>query len=95
VSFPNGRGETLAGRLDLPREGRDFAVAHIVQEEQQVVRIPPEVDLGDMLEALRDVMIRADLFSRHQVQMEPLSVRERMTAIIAAAVRMMSSAYWR
>jgi segregation and condensation protein A len=46
------------------------------------VRIPPEVDLGDMLNALRDVMIRADLFSRHQVQMEPLSVRERMTAII-------------
>jgi segregation and condensation protein A len=67
---------------DLPREGRDFAVARIVLEDQQVVRIPPEVDLGDMLNALRDVMIRADLFSRHQVQMEPLSVRERMTAII-------------
>jgi segregation and condensation protein A len=67
---------------DLPREGRDFAVARMIVEDQQVVRIPPEVDLGDMLNALRDVMIRADLFSRHQVQMEPLSVRERMTAII-------------
>jgi len=67
---------------DLPREGRDFAVARIVLEDQQVVRIPPEVDLGDMLDALRDVMIRADLFSRHHVQMEPLSVRERMTAIM-------------
>ena len=67
---------------DLPREGRDFAVAEIFLEDRHVVRIPPEVDLGDMLNALRDVMIRADLFTRHQVQMEPLSVRERMTSII-------------
>jgi segregation and condensation protein A len=67
---------------DLPREGRDFVTAHIVLEDRQVVSIPPEVDLQDMLSALRDVMTRADLFTRHQVQMEPLSVRERMTAII-------------
>jgi segregation and condensation protein A len=67
---------------DLPREGRDFVIAQIVLEDQNTVRIPPEVDLGDMLNALRDVMLRADLFSRHQIQMEPLSVRERMTAII-------------
>jgi segregation and condensation protein A len=67
---------------DLPREGRDFAVARVFLEDHQVVSIPPDVDLADMLNALRDVMTRADLFTRHQVQMEPLSVRERMTAII-------------
>jgi len=67
---------------DLPREGRDFVTARIVLEDRQVVSVPPEVDLQDMLSALRDVMTRADLFTRHQVQMEPLSVRERMTAII-------------
>jgi len=67
---------------DLPREGRDFVVAEIFLEDRHVVKIPPEVDLGDMLTALRDVMIRADLFTRHQVQMEPLSVRERMTSIM-------------
>jgi len=67
---------------DLPREGRDFFVAQAFLEERKVVSIPPEVDLADMLNALRDVMTRADLFTRHQVQMEPLSVRERMTAII-------------
>ncbi len=67
---------------DLPREGRDFVVARAFLEDRQVVSIPPEVDLTDMLNALRDVMTRADLFTRHQVQMEPLSVRERMTAII-------------
>jgi segregation and condensation protein A len=35
-----------------------------------------------MLAALRDVLGRAELFSSHQVQMEPLSVRERMTSIM-------------
>ena len=35
-----------------------------------------------MLAALRDVLGRAELFSHHHVQMEPLSVRERMTRII-------------
>ena len=35
-----------------------------------------------MLSALKDVLGRAELFSHHHVQMEPLSVRERMTRII-------------
>jgi segregation and condensation protein A len=67
---------------DLPREGRDYVVATAFMAERQVVQIPPEVDLEDMLAALRDVLGRAELFSRHQIQMEPLSVRERMTSII-------------
>jgi segregation and condensation protein A len=67
---------------DLPREGRDFVIAEAFLEEKQVIRVPPEVDLHDMLVALRDVLSRADLFSHHHVQMEPLSVRERMTRII-------------
>jgi segregation and condensation protein A len=35
-----------------------------------------------MLLALRDVLNRAELFTHHQVRNEPLSVRERMGAII-------------
>jgi segregation and condensation protein A len=67
---------------DLPRQERDFALANAFVPDRKVVQIPPEVDLGDMLRALRDVLSRAELFSSHQVQLEPLSVRERMTAII-------------
>jgi segregation and condensation protein A len=67
---------------DLPREGRDFSVAEAFLSDRKVVQIPPEVNLADMLDALRDVLSRAELFSHHQVQMEPLSVRERMTSII-------------
>ena len=67
---------------DLPRTGRDFVVAEAFVTQRHVVQVPPEVDLADMLDALRDVLGRAELFSHHQIQMEPLSVRERMTSII-------------
>ena len=67
---------------DLPRQGRDWVTAGAHVLDRRVIQVPPEVDLGDMLDALRDVLSRAELFSSHQVQMEPLSVRERMTAIM-------------
>jgi segregation and condensation protein A len=67
---------------DLPREGRDFAVVEAFVTDRKVIQVPPEVDLQDMLQALRDVLARAELFTHHQIAMEPLSVRERMTAII-------------
>ena len=67
---------------DLPRQDRDFMLAEAYVAERTVIQVPPEVDLQDMLAALRDVLHRAELYSHHYVQMEPLSVRERMTAII-------------
>jgi len=67
---------------DLPRLDRDYALAGAFVADRQVIQVPPDVNLPDMLDALRDVLSRAELFSHHQVQMEPLSVRERMTAII-------------
>ena len=72
---------------DLPREGRDFSVAQAFVADRQVIQVPPDVELGDMLDALRDVLGRAELFSHHNIEMEPLSVRERMTAIIDALRR--------
>jgi segregation and condensation protein A len=44
--------------------------------------VPPEVDLRELLLALRDVMTRAELFAQHHIQREPLSVRERMSRIV-------------
>jgi len=67
---------------DLPRQGRDFSLAEAFVTDRKVIQIPPEVDLQEMLHALRDVLGRAELYSHHQVAMEPLSVRERMTAIV-------------
>ena len=77
------RFKKAAEDLDaLAREGRNFVVAEAFMEERKIIQVPPEVDLNDMLAALRDVLGRAELFSHHHVQMEPLSVRERMTRII-------------
>ena len=77
------RFKQAATDLDqLPRLERDLAVASAAIEEQGRVRLPPEVDLRELLLALRDVMARADMLAHHQVQREPLSVRERMSRVL-------------
>ncbi len=67
---------------ELPREERDFMVLQALVEDRQIIRIPAEIDLQEMLRALRDVLSRAELFTHHQIQSETLSVRERMSSII-------------
>ena len=67
---------------DLPREGRDWVTAGAHVTDRRVVQVPPDVDIGEMLSALRDVLSRAELFGSHQIQLETLSVRERMTSVI-------------
>ena len=43
----------------------------------------PKVDLREVLVALAQVLKRAEMYQRHAVQLESLSVRERMTNILA------------
>ena len=69
---------------ELPRIGRDFAVTEAFVENKSVVKLPPQVDLREILVALRDVMSRAELFSSHEISGERLSVRERMSRIMNA-----------
>jgi segregation and condensation protein A len=79
------RFKQAAEDLDaLPRAERDFFVAAAHVEERSEVRLPPEVDLRELLTALKDVMSRAELFMRHAIQREPLSIRERMSLIMTA-----------
>ncbi len=68
----------------MPRQDRDFFPASAEVGERQVVRIPPPVDLKELLSALQDVLKRADLFGRHNIKREALSVRQRMTDVLAA-----------
>ena len=69
---------------ELPRLGRDFATTEAFVENKSEVRLPPQVELREILAALKDVMGRAELFSSHQISGEPLSVRERMSRIMNA-----------
>jgi len=66
----------------IPRVGRDVFPVEVEAPEKQVVRKPPEVSLQELLVAAKQAMSRAELFSHHHVQMEPLSVRERMSMVL-------------
>ncbi len=67
---------------ELPRLGRDVFEVAVAAPHADVVKVQPKVELDDLLKALRDVLQRAEMFSHHHVQREPLSVRERMSLIL-------------
>jgi segregation and condensation protein A len=66
----------------LPRMERDIDVAQAFVPDRKIVKLPPPVDLREMLLALRDVLQRADLSGHHNVEREPLSVRQRMGEVL-------------
>ena len=66
----------------MARMDRDTALASAEVSDRSSVRLPPPVELREMLLALKDVLHRAELFGRHAVQRELLSVRERMTGVL-------------
>jgi segregation and condensation protein A len=66
----------------LPRQDRDTVAVHAHVPERSVARVPPPVDLREMLLALRDVLKRADLFTHHAIRREALSVRQRMGEVL-------------
>lgn len=67
----------------LPRFERDLFDATATMPDLKLEKVPPEVDLKELLLAFRDVLSRAQLRASHQVQKESLSIRERMTKILA------------
>ena len=77
------RFKRAAEDLDaLPRLERDHFTVHAAIPPGHVQRPPPDVDLHVLLLALRGVLARADLFTSHRVEKEPLSLRERMSQLM-------------
>lgn len=68
----------------LPRVGRDVFIAAAEMDERKVIRLVPEVTMRELLIAFKDVLHRAEMFSHHHVQMEQLSVRQRMADVLAS-----------
>jgi segregation and condensation protein A len=66
----------------LERLERDTSLVSAFVPERATVRVPPPVDLREMLLALRDVLKRADLFTHHAIAREALSVRQRMGEVL-------------
>ncbi|NNF97425.1 MAG: segregation/condensation protein A [Halobacteria archaeon] len=68
---------------NLPRVGREVFPAEVAAPDLKVVRMPPKVELQEVLNAFKDVMQRAAMYEHHHIQMEPLSVRERMSIVLS------------
>ncbi|MDD3519394.1 MAG: ScpA family protein [Chromatiales bacterium] len=66
----------------LPRVGRDVFPVAVQPPDIQRSKPQPEVALKELLLAFREVLMRADMFTHHHIQREPLSVRERMTIVL-------------
>ncbi len=67
----------------LLRVGRDTFNVAIDTPDKKSERPQPHVELRDMLLALTDVINRSEMFAHHQIQRETLSVRERMSQVLA------------
>lgn len=67
---------------NLPRIDRDIYRAGAALPDIEKVAPDPTVDLKEVLIALSQVLKRGDNFEHHQVQMETLSTREKMSEIL-------------
>src|SRR5487761_2542931 len=78
------RFQKAAADIDaLPRMERDTALAQAGVTDRVVVRLPPPVDLRELLLALKDVLRRAELSGHHAVRRDALSVRQRMGEVLS------------
>ncbi|MCM2337468.1 MAG: segregation/condensation protein A [Lysobacter sp.] len=66
----------------LPRQDRDTTPAQAFVPDRAAVKLPPPVDLKEMLLALHDVLKRAELFTQHAIKRDALSVRQRMAELL-------------
>src|SRR3989344_3243976 len=77
------RYRQAAESLDkFPRVGRDLHLVVIENDLPPAKRIEPNVSLFELLDAFKEVLVRAELYRHHRVKLEALSVRERMTKIL-------------
>ncbi|MBS0350198.1 MAG: segregation/condensation protein A [Proteobacteria bacterium] len=77
------RYQQAANQLDcLPRVERDIYIAQADSPPMQIVPIKPVITLTDLQRALQEVLNRAKLFTKHQINVETLSIRERMIDIL-------------
>lgn len=67
---------------ELPRREREIHLPTVDVPRDQIEKPLAEVNLQEILLALRDVVQRAEQFASHMIEREALSVRERMSMIL-------------
>ena len=77
------RYKQAAEQLDgLPRIGRDLIEVRAATPHAPFERPQPRIALDDLIAALAAVLARAQMFRHLQMQVESLSVRERMSIVL-------------
>jgi segregation and condensation protein A len=66
----------------LPCVGRDIKPVNTNVPLSPIAKIVPKFTLQEICYALQEVLSRAALYSKHHVQREPLSTRERMAQVL-------------
>lgn len=78
------RYRKAAGEInEIPRVGRDIHLVEVVHDGEPTKAPPPDVELVSLFDAFKQVMDRAELNKHHHITRELLSVRERMTQVLA------------
>lgn len=67
---------------ELPRMGRDIHQASADAPDRDQQRPHPDLEMRDLVAALAEVLRRSEMFESHQVEMEKLSTRERMSQVL-------------
>jgi segregation and condensation protein A len=78
---------------ELPRLERDIHPTVVAMCERTRVEILPEVTLKELLVSFREVLARAEMFAHHHVQLEPLSVRQRMSDVLGVLAKLEQGRY--
>ena len=66
----------------LPRSDRDFYKASAMLPKIDRITADPDVNLEEVLVALSNVLRRVDMFGSHNIQLETLSTREKMSEVL-------------
>jgi segregation and condensation protein A len=68
---------------NLPQIDRDiFAVKPLMVSDLKITKPLPKVEIKELLNALVSVFERTKLNSHHRIQLEPLSIHERMVEVL-------------
>ncbi|MEL7451524.1 MAG: ScpA family protein [Pseudomonadota bacterium] len=78
------RYKKAAEDLDtLPRLERDVFSVSVDVLDKTAGKALPQTTLKELVLAFRDVMSRSEMYAHHHIQREPLSVRQRMSDVLA------------
>jgi len=79
------RYKNAAQDLDaLPQVGRDTYTTAVEMPSFKSEKPEPDVDLKELLLALKDILKRAEMHTHHKIHFETLSVRERMSHVLSS-----------